>query len=64
MSVVRQDPERPVAARATHGPEVPSVEGEEITSVSVREAILVAATALIPADVTMALDRFLEILYP
>lgn len=53
-----------MAARATYGREVPPVEGEEITSVSVRAAVLVAATALVPADVTMAPDRFLEILYP
>ncbi|MFE4994969.1 hypothetical protein ACFRH4_27195 [Streptomyces mirabilis] len=26
--------------------------------------VALAATALVPADVTMALDRFLEILYP
>ncbi|MFE4969411.1 hypothetical protein [Streptomyces sp. NPDC056660] len=29
-----------------------------------RASVPVAATALVPADVTMALDRFLEILYP
>ncbi|MEV6764055.1 hypothetical protein AB0N16_26135 [Streptomyces sp. NPDC051105] len=53
-----------MAARATYGPHVPSAEGEKTTSVSVREAVLVAATVLIPADVTMALARFLEIVYP